>query len=406
LPDAGDRDRPHSAHPAGAVEARGLERLRRDRLDRGDEEQHVEADRAPDDDEHRRRQRGAHLPEPVLPQALGQQPVEQTVRGVEHLGEDHAGDDGGDDVGEEGDHPVETGVLHTDRLPDGAATDGDQRGEDHRDHDDDERHHDRELDVVPERGLERGVVHEPLVVGEPDDVEVLRERAPVGERVEHRLDERPDHQQQEQRQRQPEEHQEEADAVEGPTRLAARPPSATEGGRAGAGDWCGHETGTTSWVLRASSVIAWRSLVSSSTLLEPSRNAFQTTSWAWFRPYRPTNLWVNVSEPAAASISTWDTSAVEPKPSSGTVSAMTVGASFVLAKLVAASFDSMIRRISLPPATLAASLGTMNGSPASECSAVAGSAEESSTTNAGTPIIWKSSAVLSFISFSIHEPEG
>src|SRR5690606_33678658 len=148
-----------------------------------------------------------------------------------------------------------------------------------------------------------------------------------------------------QRQRQPEEHQEEADAVEGPTRLAARPPAATEGGRDGAGDWCAHESGTASRGSPASSAIAWGSLVRSCTLLEPSRSAFQTTSWAWFRPYRFTNLWVNVSEPAAASISTWDTSAVEPKPSSGTVSAMTVGASFVLAKLVAASFDSMIRRI-------------------------------------------------------------
>ena len=83
-----------------------------------------------------------------------------------------------------------------------------------------------------------------------------------------------------------------------------------------------------------------------------------------------------------------------------------VGASFVLAKLVAASFDSMIRSSSLPPATLAPSDGTTNGSPAVARSAVGGIAASAVSANAGTPFIAKPSAVWSFISFSIHEPDG
>ena len=66
----------------------------------------------------------------------------------------------------------------------------------------------------------------------------------------------------------------------------------------------------------------------------------------------------------------------------------------------------MIRSNSLPPATLAPCDGTMNGSPAAARSAVAGIAESAVTAHVGTPFIWKFSAVWSFISFSIHEPDG
>ena len=116
--------------------------------------------------------------------------------------------------------------------------------------------------------------------------------------------------------------------------------------------------------------------------------------------------WVKMSSPAAANMSVCDTSAVDPKPSSGTSPATTVGASFVLTKFVAASVDSMIRSSSLPPATLAPWDGTMYGSPAVECSAVAGNTESALTVKVGTPRMAKPSAVCVFISFSIHDPEG
>ena len=83
-----------------------------------------------------------------------------------------------------------------------------------------------------------------------------------------------------------------------------------------------------------------------------------------------------------------------------------VGASRVLAKLVAASLDSMARRISLPPATFLPLDGTMNGSPAALRSAAYGSFGLSVSVGSGMPFIWKPALVAFFISFSIHEPEG
>ena len=110
--------------------------------------------------------------------------------------------------------------------------------------------------------------------------------------------------------------------------------------------------------------------------------------------------------PAASSIFVCDCSAVDPKPSAGTRPLTIVGASRVLAKLVAASLDSMARRISLPPATFLAWDGTMNGSPAALRSDSYGIFGLGVTVGSGMPVILKSALVAFFISFSIHEPEG
>src|SRR5262245_25609181 len=83
-----------------------------------------------------------------------------------------------------------------------------------------------------------------------------------------------------------------------------------------------------------------------------------------------------------------------------------VGASRVLAKLVAASLDSMARMSSLPPARFLALEGTMNGSPAALRSASHGSFELAVTVGSGMPFIWKPCLVAFFISFSIQEPDG
>ena len=56
---SGMRDRDGRAEPPGAVDPGGLVDLRRHALDRGDEQDHVEADEAPDDDEHHRGHGGA-----------------------------------------------------------------------------------------------------------------------------------------------------------------------------------------------------------------------------------------------------------------------------------------------------------------------------------------------------------
>src|SRR6478609_2724125 len=104
--------------------------------------------------------------------------------------------------------------------------------------------------------------------------------------------------------------------------------------------------------------------------------------------------------PAASSILVWETRAVDPKPSAGTVPLMMVGASLVLAKLVAASLDSMIRSSSLPPAAFLACDGTTNGSPAALCRDSYGNLDPDVTVGTGTPVILKSDFVWSFISFS------
>ena len=78
---------------------------------------------------------------------------------------------------------------------------------------------------------------------------------------------------------------------------------------------------------------------------------------------------MKILSPAASSIFVWDTRAVEPKPSSGTMPLTMVGDRRVLEKFVAASFESMTRSSSLPPATLAPLEGMTNGSPAVLCMA-------------------------------------
>ena len=78
----------------------------------------------------------------------------------------------------------------------------------------------------------------------------------------------------------------------------------------------------------------------------------------------------------------------------------------VLQKFVAASLDSMVRRISLAPATFLPAVGTMNGSPAALRSDSYGIFGLLVRTISGMPVILKSALVAFFISFSIHEPEG
>ncbi len=123
-------------------------------------------------------------------------------------------------------------------------------------------------------------------------------------------------------------------------------------------------------------------------------------------PYRSTKFQENTLSPAFVSSVDCDTSAVEPKPSAGTVPLTIVGVRRVLAKFVAASFESIARSSSLPPATFAPFDGTMNGSPAVECIASYGSDELELTVGSGAPVILKPAFVCLFISFSIQDPEG
>src|SRR6476469_6654161 len=83
-----------------------------------------------------------------------------------------------------------------------------------------------------------------------------------------------------------------------------------------------------------------------------------------------------------------------------------VGASLVLAKFVAASFESIVRSSSLPPGTFLPLDGTTNGSPEALCNAVYGIDEPVVTVISAVPVILKSALVVSFISFSIQEPDG
>src|SRR5690349_23599295 len=110
--------------------------------------------------------------------------------------------------------------------------------------------------------------------------------------------------------------------------------------------------------------------------------------------------------PAALSIFVCDTRAVDPKPSGGTRPLTIVGARRVLEKLVAAAFDSIARRISLPPATFFAWDGTINGSPAAARSDAYGIAGLDVTVGSGAPVMSKPDFVASFISFSIQPPDG
>src|SRR5437762_2306895 len=98
--------------------------------------------------------------------------------------------------------------------------------------------------------------------------------------------------------------------------------------------------------------------------------------------------------------------AVGPSPSDGTRPLTIVGARRVVEKLVAAAFDSIARRISLPPATLFAWDGTMYGSPAAARSDAYGIVGLEETVGSGAPVISKPDFVASFISFSIQPPDG
>src|SRR5487761_2292499 len=118
------------------------------------------------------------------------------------------------------------------------------------------------------------------------------------------------------------------------------------------------------------------------------------------------NCQLKVLFPAAARSLLCETSAVEPKPSAGTVSLTTVRARRVLAKFVAAALLSIARRTSLPPAMFRPLLGTTKGSPAVAWSDPAGIFGDAVTVNSLHPVIWKSAFVCDFISFSIQPPDG
>src|SRR6266496_2238190 len=100
---------------------------------------------------------------------------------------------------------------------------------------------------------------------------------------------------------------------------------------------------------------------------------------------------------------TW---AVELMPLAGSRPLTSVGAGPVLEKLVAAAFDSIARRISLPPATFFAWDGTMYGSPAAARSDSYGIFGLEETVGSGAPVMSKPDFVASFISFSIQPPDG
>src|ERR1700750_185451 len=100
--------------------------------------------------------------------------------------------------------------------------------------------------------------------------------------------------------------------------------------------------------------------------------------------------------PAAPSIFVCETSAVDPNPSAGTRPLTIVGARRVLEKLVAAAFESIARRISLPPAGLLPGAGTTRGSPAPARSDAYGIVGLSLTVGSGAPVISKPVLVASF----------
>ena len=161
--DQRDRDRPRRPDPAGAVQPDRVVVVRRDPLDRCDEQHHVEAHEAPDDHEHRGRHGGAGVAEPgeageLVEPELGEDAVQQAGGRVEHLTPQDADDDRRDRVGEERDHPVEVGVPDPARGPVRGAPHRDHRGQHEAEHDGHEGHHDRQQDVVPERGHEDVVV--------------------------------------------------------------------------------------------------------------------------------------------------------------------------------------------------------------------------------------------------------
>ena len=209
----------HHRHPdaARAVDAGGVVQLGRDALDGGDEQHHVEADEAPDDDEHGHRHRGGDLTEPgeglePVESDTGQETVDQAARRVEHLRPDQADDDGRDRVGEERDDPVDGRPVQAAHRAGAGTADGDHRRQGQREHDGDERDDEGQQQVVADRLEEDVVVQQGLVVGQADEVEGVGEPAPVGERVDERLDEGPQHEQGVERERQTEGDQDEHDA--------------------------------------------------------------------------------------------------------------------------------------------------------------------------------------------------
>ena len=246
---SGERHGERRAQPAGTVDPGGVVHLRRDALDGGHEEHHVEADEAPDDGEHDggHRRPGVAQPREVLELLEAdprEQPVEQASRRVVHLRPQQPDDDRRDRVGEERDDPVEARVAQPTNGPMAGAPDRHHRGQREAEHDGDDRHDDREQDVVPQCRHEDVVVEQLLVVRDADELHVRGEAAPVRQRVVERLDEGPDDEHQEDRQGQPEEHDHEADPVEGqlpPGPLASGPRLAV-GGSDQRG--VGHETVT------------------------------------------------------------------------------------------------------------------------------------------------------------------
>ena len=114
---------------------------------------------------------------------------------------------------------------------------------------------------------------------------------------------------------------------------------------------------------------------------------------------------MKVFSPAAWSMVLTEARAVEPKPSSGTVSLMTDGALVSSAKFSACSLESMIRRNSAPPVGFSPPEGTKYCSAAVPWKASCGIAL-SGRDGTGAPVMSYPSGVTSACSFSIQEPEG
>ena len=228
------------AQPAGTVDACRLEDLGGDRLDRRDEQHHVEADEGPDHREGHSGQGEALIAEPSVVDLRDraeaeqtdhrvdgahdevEEPVQQATAGVVDEVEQDARDDGRDGIGEEADDAIEPRPAHAADAAVGAAADGhhDRQREGERDRDRGQQ--DEQDQVVAQRLPEDGVAEDPLVVLQSDEVHRRAEARPVRQRVVERLQERRDDEHEVDDEREPQEHQEEQHPLEGgPTTAAA-----------------------------------------------------------------------------------------------------------------------------------------------------------------------------------------
>src|SRR5699024_11201345 len=170
--------------PSTAVQARGLDDLRGDGLDRGHEQHHVEADQGPHHGGPDRPQGQVAAPQPAdaaVQAHQAQHPVEQPAIGRVDEGEEDADHDGRDHVGEEADHPVQVGAADPADLSATVAADGDQYCQDEGEGDHDRGQHDQQDEVVDQGLSEDAVVEQSDVVVQTDELRGGGQTAPVGQ---------------------------------------------------------------------------------------------------------------------------------------------------------------------------------------------------------------------------------